>query len=137
MASPVASNPCPLRPTAVPPKRKELRGPNSEALSRKAAMVTLRILTPDSCLLTPDHQEMKVHPAILMKTHGGRNHIRRENEIMYQVRSPRSEAEILRHPSREFRLLTPACCLLHVKMKVHPAMLMKTHKRQRYISPKR
>ena len=88
MASPVASNPCPLRPIAGPPQRTELRGPNSEALSRKAAMVTPRILTPDSCLLTPDHQEMKVHPAMFMKTHGRRNYRSRESEIKIEVRSP-------------------------------------------------
>jgi len=88
------------------------------------------ILTPDSCLLTPALQEMKVHPAMLMKTHNGEIHFSPKMVTRSRDRAiARSASPILTPDSS---LPTSA---LH-EMKVHSAMLMKTHNGEIHFSPK-
>ena len=65
-------------------------GPRSEVTSRKASAAGAPILTPGSLLLTPALQEMKVHPAILMKTQERRKSQITKKVNKCEVRSPAS-----------------------------------------------
>jgi hypothetical protein len=84
----------------------------SEVRSPKQQPTHVRhpILTPGCCLLSSALQEMKVHPAILMKTiEREKTQItKKRNSPKSEVRSPKQQPVHARHPDSDSCLLTSA-----------------------------
>jgi hypothetical protein len=74
-------------------------------------MVTLRILGPDSSLMTPAAQEMKVHPAMLMKTHTRQQMQLTKKVNISDVRVAKSKSGTIVYADSASSLLAPdSCC---------------------------
>ena len=86
------------------------------------------MLAPDSWLLTPAFQKMKVHPEMLLKTKERRNEQAPTSVIPGRPVGAPPESGMLAPDSW---LLSPA----FQKMKVHPEMLLKTKERRNEQAP--